>query len=162
MTVYFLHLLSFWAALQAPQTFSRNNPGELKVQRPQARHHDPSITQLEAERRIINYLLAMTTAFSSARSLAARTVHIKISPSARSFRECREVLLELEEKCGEIAMFRSLKVRNQLPNFLILPNIKSSVPSHIPRPKRSPSRLPNRKCSPKSAEPNPFRLWCDN
>jgi len=57
----------------------------------------------------------MASTISQARSLAARTVHIRISPSARSFRECREVLLELEEKCGEIAMFRSLKYHPTSP-----------------------------------------------
>jgi hypothetical protein len=46
---------------------------------------------------------------STAREVAKRTVHVKISPTARTFNERREVLRVLE-RFGEVTMFRSLKV----------------------------------------------------
>ena len=46
----------------------------------------------------------------SALNLASRTVHVKIYPTVRSFAERREVLRVLEQ-FGEVAMFRSFKVR---------------------------------------------------
>ena len=51
-------------------------------------------------------------AFRTARALdlARRTVHVKIYPTVRSFAERREVLRVLEQ-FGEVAMFRSFKVR---------------------------------------------------
>lgn len=45
---------------------------------------------------------------------------------------------------------------------LFLTNAGSSVPPHIPRPKRRSSRFPKRKCSPKGLGPNPLHLRRDN
>ena len=45
----------------------------------------------------------------SVRDLAARTVHVKMYPTARTFRERREVL-RVMERFGEVTMFQSLKV----------------------------------------------------
>ena len=53
--------------------------------------------------------MAALAARAKARDLVARTVHIKIHPTARSLAERREVLRVLE-RYGEVVMFRSLKV----------------------------------------------------
>lgn len=50
----------------------------------------------------------------AARALAARSVHVKLYPTPRSFPERREVLRVLE-RFGEVSMFRSLKVRSAIP-----------------------------------------------
>ncbi len=52
---------------------------------------------------------------SAARNVAARSIHIKMHPTARSFSEQREVLRVLE-RFGEVEMFRSLKVCINHPN----------------------------------------------
>ncbi|CZR67710.1 uncharacterized protein PAC_17609 [Phialocephala subalpina] len=50
----------------------------------------------------------MEASLSAARALTARTVHIKLYPTPRTFPERREVLRVLE-RFGEVKMFRSLK-----------------------------------------------------
>ncbi|RDW71505.1 hypothetical protein BP6252_08068 [Coleophoma cylindrospora] len=54
------------------------------------------------------------------RALAARTVHIKMFPTARTFAERREVLRVIE-KFGPVEMFQSLQYddANKLPNAFI-------------------------------------------
>ncbi|KAG9246905.1 hypothetical protein BJ878DRAFT_415989 [Calycina marina] len=56
----------------------------------------------------------MAVALSKAQRLAARTVHIKMYPSARNFQERREVLRVLE-RFGEVNIFRSLKYHPTSP-----------------------------------------------
>ena len=53
--------------------------------------------------------MASASMTSKARALAARTVHVKIYPTTRTFNERREVLRVLE-RFGEVTMFRSFKV----------------------------------------------------
>jgi hypothetical protein len=48
-------------------------------------------------------------ATAAARAIAARSIHIKIYPAARSMPERREVLRVIE-RFGEVEMFKSLKV----------------------------------------------------
>lgn len=54
---------------------------------------------------------AMASVHPRALALTRRTVHLKVYPTARTFAERREVL-RVMESFGEVAMFRSLKVRN--------------------------------------------------
>lgn len=70
----------------------------------------------------------MEFSLQKARSLAARTVHIKISPTPQNFIESRVVLQELEQKFGEVAMFRSLKVR--LPHQSAFTYLTSDLQYH--------------------------------
>ena len=49
------------------------------------------------------------SALSKARELAARTVHIKMHPTARTLPERHEVLRVLE-RYGEVTLFRPYKV----------------------------------------------------
>ena len=89
----------------------------------------------------------MEFSLQKARNLAARTVHIKISPTPQTFTERRVVLQELEQKFGEVAMFRSLKVCSQWSLCRHLANIRLAVPSHSSRPKCCHSDFPDRKRS---------------
>ncbi|KAE8449864.1 hypothetical protein EG329_007341 [Mollisiaceae sp. DMI_Dod_QoI] len=57
----------------------------------------------------------METSAAAARALTARTVHIKLYPTPRSFAERREVLRVLE-RFGEVSMFRSLKYNRRHQN----------------------------------------------
>jgi hypothetical protein len=61
---------------------------------------------------------------SAARNIAARSIHVKIHPTARTLPERREVLRVLE-RFGEVEMFRSLKV-----SFYYL--IEAPIPNHGP------------------------------
>lgn len=56
----------------------------------------------------------MEYSIAVAKTLRARTVHIKLFPTPRSFPERREVLRVLE-RYGEVSMFRSLKVWHIVP-----------------------------------------------
>lgn len=100
----------------------------------------------------------MESALSKARSVAARTVHIKISPTPQNLSESRVVLQELEQKFGEVTMFRSLKVCTQfalqvhLHQLILTP----AVPPYSTGPERRHSDLPHRKrreSSPRSSQP---------
>jgi hypothetical protein len=62
---------------------------------------------------------------SAARNVAARSLHIKIHPTARSLPERREVLRVLE-RFGEVEMFRSLKVRVTLPQYPFYPFLNTT------------------------------------
>ncbi|CZT11120.1 uncharacterized protein RAG0_15372 [Rhynchosporium agropyri] len=66
---------------------------------------------------------------SKARSLTARTVHLKVHPIPRTFAEQREVLRVIE-RFGEVSVFKSLKYepRRPVPNaFLAVFNTVSSA-----------------------------------
>lgn len=71
--------------------------------------------------------LIQDTMASAARNVAARSIHIKIHPTARSLPERREVLRVLE-RFGEIEMFRSLKVRSVQPHCHLHPSLHKPYP----------------------------------
>ncbi|KUJ17903.1 uncharacterized protein LY89DRAFT_732613 [Mollisia scopiformis] len=73
----------------------------------------------------------MEPSSSAARALTARTVHLKLYPTPRTFPERREVLRVLE-RFGEVSMFRSLKYNRKNHNpvhnaFLALFTTSSSA-----------------------------------
>lgn len=104
----------------------------------------------------------MATSVAKARSLAARTVHIKISPTPQNLSESRVVLQELEQKFGEVTMFRSLKVCLKSQSSSASSNVRVPVPSYSPSSKRRHSNLPLRKRSPNSPRESQPPIRPDN